>query len=370
MKKNDNRLGLAQKAVKGTLVFYINTIGSGGAERIAVDLTKRFTEDGYKVILINSYKDTWEYEVPPFVKRVILEPEESKENVFIKNIRRIFGLRKVCKDEKADILISFMREPNIRAILASVGLPIKTVISVHTNPGIAYSGMIGTLVRKYLLPWADGCVFQTEYAKAMFPQKLQDKSVVIYNMIREEFYHVQIEHPKYIVSCGRLNKVKNYEMLIRAYAGLHIEECPQLRIYGQGPERENLEKLIRELNLEGKVLLCGQTDDVVGVLQAAKLFVLASDSEGLPTALMEAMAAGVPCIATDCPPGGPRTILGEEHKAQLVPVGDETALTQAMKSILCDQRKYEEEKAWVKGRAVKFRPDKIFHQWEEYIENV
>lgn len=355
---------------KKTLVFYINTIHDGGAERVMVNLTKCFAEDGYRVILVNSFRDTWEYEVSPLVKRVVLEPQESKENVFVKNVKRISRLRKVCKTEKADVLISFMGEPNIRAIVASIGLDIKTIISVRGNPDIEYSGVVGSVVKKILLPWADGCVFHTKYSKAMFPKKLQDKSAVIYNMINEEFYHVQTENPQYIISCGRLDKVKNYGMLIRAYAKLDIVSCPQLRIYGQGAEKENLERLIRKLDLEGRVLLCGQTQDVAGVMKSAKLFVLTSNSEGFGNVLLEAMAAGVPCIATDCPPGGPRTIFGEEHKAQLVPVGDETALVKAMKSILCDPCKCEEEKAWVKERAVEFRPDKIFERWKEYIENV
>lgn len=355
---------------KKTLVFYINTIHDGGAERVMVNLTKCFAEDGYRVILVNSFRDTWEYEVSPLVKRVVLEPQESRENVFVKNVKRISRLRKVCKTEKADVLISFMGEPNIRAIVASIGLDIKTIISVRSNPDIEYAGLFGSAIKKYVLPRADGCVFQTKYAKEMFPRKLQDKSTVIYNMVKEEFYYVKAENPKYIVSCGRLNKVKNYEMLIRAYAGLHIEDCPQLRIYGQGPEKENLEKLIRELNMEGRVLLCGQTDDVVGVLREAILFVLTSDSEGMPNALMEAMAAGVPCIATDCPPGGVREIFGEEHKGQLVPVGDEAALKRAIQVLLSDPSKYEEEKTWITERAAEFRTDKIFDRWKEYIENV
>ena len=355
---------------KKTLVFYINTIHDGGAERVMVNLTKCFAEDGYRVILVNSFRDTWEYEVSPLVKRVVLEPQESRENVFVKNVKRISRLRKVCKTEKADVLISFMGEPNIRAIVASIGLDIKTIISVRSNPDIEYAGLFGSAIKKYVLPRADGCVFQTKYAKEMFPRKLQDKSTVIYNMVKEEFYYVKAENPKYIVSCGRLNKVKNYEMLIRAYARLHIEDCPQLRIYGQGPEKENLERLIHELSLEGRVFLCGQTDDVAGTLREAKLFVLTSDSEGMPNALMEAMAAGVPCIATNCPPGGVREVFGEGHKEQLVPVGDETALKRAMQAFLSESSKYGKEKAWMMERAAEFRTDKIFNRWKEYIENV
>lgn len=355
---------------KKTLVFYINTIHDGGAERVMVNLTKCFAEDGYRVILVNSFRDTWEYEVSPLVKRVVLEPQESRENVFVKNVKRISKLRKVCKTEKADVLISFMGEPNIRAIVASIRLDIKTIISVRSNPDIEYAGLLGSAIKKYVLPRADGCVFQTKYAKEMFPRKLQDKSTVIYNMVKEEFYYVKAENPKYIVSCGRLNKVKNYEMLIRAYARLHIEDCPQLRIYGQGSEKENLEKLISELNLEGRVFLCGQTDDIAGVLREARLFVLTSDSEGMPNALMEAMAAGVPCIATDCPPGGVREVFGDELEEMLIPVKNAKALEEKMLRILSDKEKRQDAVNKMRKRAKDFKTDIIYDRWRKYIEKV
>lgn len=333
-----------------------------------VNLTKCFAEDGYKVILVTSFRDTWEYEVSPLVKRVVLEPEESKENVIIKNIKRIYGLRKVCKAEKADILISFMAEPNIRAIIAASGLRTKSIISVRADPQIEYQGKLGVMVKHFVLPLADGCVFQTAGAKTQFTKKLQEKSKIIYNVVRNEFFDVRRnKEPMYIITCGRLDKMKNHEMLINAYSMIKTEHTPKLMIYGEGSERENLESLINELGLGNDTELVGQSNEIESVLQNAKLFVLTSNSEGMPNALMEAMAAGVPCISTDCPPGAPRELFGEILKDYLVPVGDTLCLAEKMRMVLNTKNDIGTQ---FKNQAQLFRQEKVYAEWKNYVMEV
>ena len=98
-------------------------------------------------------------------------------------------------------------------------------------------------------------------------------------------------------------------MLCRAFAGL-AEEFPAYRvvIYGEGEKREELERLIASLHLENRVFLPGRTERVEDKIQKSSLFVMTSDTEGMPNALLEAMALGLPVISTDCPCGGPGEI--------------------------------------------------------------
>ena len=355
------------------IMFYINAIHDGGAERVMINLADYFSRQGYKTILVTSFRDTWEYTVPNAVKRITLEEHEIKQSKLKRNITRIKRLRKLCKDEKPDILVSFMAEPNFRAILATWGLPVKNLISVRNDPDKEYAGRVGHIVGKYLLPFADGCVFQTKEAKNWFPKRLQKKSRIIYNAVKEDFYHVE-RHPVpgEIVTCGRLEEQKNHALLIAAFSKV-VERYPEarLKIYGVGSLCGKLQKQIDALGLHEKAFLMGATNHVEKVLETADVFVLSSDFEGMPNALMEAMAAGVPCISTDCPCGGPRELFGDEMAVYLTSINNSSELAKRLNAFYClneSERAQVEKK--IKKRSKLFMPDLVNLAWFEYVENL
>jgi glycosyltransferase involved in cell wall biosynthesis len=226
-------------------------------------------------------------------------------------------------------------------------------------------------VGKWLLPLADGCVFQTEQAKAWFPQRLQRKSQVIMNQVDESFFSIPDapEHG-YVMTAGRLTKQKNQAMLIRAFASITDKVDEELRIYGQGELEPELAALIRELKMEDRIKLMGATDDVQSALAGASLFVLPSDFEGMPNALLEAMAAGRPCIATDCPCGGPRAALGDNEFGRLVAVGDEKGLADNMLELLQNITSSNILAHSARQKAAAFAPQKVFSVWREYVESI
>lgn len=347
------------------IMFYINAIHDGGAERVMVNLAMFFSKTGYDTFLVTSFRDKWEYPLEKNVKRISLEDQEIKQSKLMRNVSRIFKLRKLCKKEKPDILISFMEEPNFRAILATRGLPVKTLVSVRNDPNKEYAGKMGVFVGKVLLPMADGCVFQTKEAQEWFPEKLQKKSKIIYNAVKEDFYHVE-RNPNHgeIVTCGRLTEQKNHAILISAFAEV-VKKYPYvtLKIYGEGTLRDTLQEQINELGIQDKAFLMGVTNSVEKALETAELFVLSSDYEGMPNALMEAMAAGVPCISTDCPCGGPRELFGERLKRRLVPCGDVRKMAIKMNEVL----KNSESGTLEKECAESFRPLYVNDLWEKYL---
>lgn len=350
------------------IYLYIDILGGGGAERVMANLANAFASDGYDTTMITSYRVEEEYHLDNGVRRLVLEEPKLRQSRIRRNVSRIAKLRRICKEGKPDILISFMAESNFRAILATRFLPVKTLISVRNDPCKEYPGKEGAFVGKVLLPMADGCVFQTKDAQQWFPERLQKKSKVIYNAVNEAFYHIKRTPVKgEIVTCGRLVEQKNHALLIEAFsevAKIHPEAV--LKIYGEGVLLEKLQRKIKEMGLSQKVYLMGTSNDVGSVLKTADLFVLSSDYEGMPNALMEALAAGVPCISTDCPCGGPKELFGEELEKNLVKCGDSKQLAELISCRLSENGIGLEEKR----RAALFLPEVVNAEWEEYIESL
>ena len=348
--------------------FYINVIGGGGAERVVANLANQFSEDNNEVIVITSIRHEREYFLDERVKRYNLEKTEITGRLK-KNISRILKLRKIVKNEKMDILISFMAEPNYRAVLATIGLRTKCLISVRNDPNREYAGHIGRLLGQHLLPLADACVFQTKEAQAWFPSKLQEKSTVIPNAVKEEFFHIKRKRtPGLIVTCGRLTSQKNHTLLINAFCQI-ASDFPEalLKIYGEGKLQDQLQTLIDSTQYSDRITLMGATNDVPEILSKADIFVLSSDYEGMPNALMEAMAAGVACISTDCPCGGSRMLLTSDEYRMLVPMKDVHLLAETMKLYLNDSKLNKNISAYLQNRARDFNPVKIFSLWKSYI---
>lgn len=348
-------------------MFYINAIHHGGAERVMVNLAKQFANDGTECILVTSFVDTWEYPVDPTVKRISLYKKQI--GGFIRrNLKLTSALRRLIREERPDLLITFMAEPNFRGIFACAGLKTKNLISIRNDPTREYAGHIQRFLAKTLFRKADGVVFQTEEAKEWFPKRIQKKSKVIFNQVDLRFYTTPPdEKKKQIVTTGRLVPQKNHKLLIEAFCDISDQIEETLWIYGDGPLKEELSALIEERGLQNRVFLPGATKDVSTALASAELFVLSSDFEGMPNALMEAMALGLPCISTDCPCGGPRALFGDELKECLYPVNNSARLSELLLSLLKNQSKLDELGQLAKKKAEAFNPKTIFAEWNQFI---
>lgn len=353
------------------IFFYISTLGKGGAERVVTQLAKEFGKQDNNVTITTSYREENEYEIPSYIRRINLLKEKDTSNKIKRNLRLISKLRKIIKRDNPDLLISFMQEPNVRSIIATRGLRTKSIISVRNDPKMEYPETIGNIISKYLLPKADGCVFQTEDAKKYFPKKLQEKSTIIFNQVDHRFFDVKKKEGEDIVSIGRLSPQKNHKMLINAFEKVN-QKFPneKLLIYGQGELKEELEDEINKRGLEHNIHLMGLTSDVPKVLSKAKMFILSSDYEGMPNTLLEAMAVGLPCISTDCPCGGPRTIIEHREDGLLVPINDEKELERSILLLLEDKKFSNRISRNAKEKSEIFKPSYIFKQWKDYFVEV
>ena len=353
------------------LMFYINTISHGGAERVIVNLATQLSHRGHNCCLVTSYyTPEFEYPLGEGVERQVLS-NEKVGNSLLRNITYVYKLRNIIKRHRPDVLVSFMPEANCRALIAVIGLHTKVIISVRNDPNREYGSFIGKVLANTLYKTTDGIVFQTDDARAWFSPSIQRKGTIIYNQVGEQFYNQQLCEDRHdIVATGRLTKQKNHRMLIDAYAIVHNSTEERLVIYGEGDLKDELVRYIKDYHLEGKVILMGATSNVPEVLKKARVYVLSSDYEGMPNALMEAMAMGLPCVSTDCPCGGPKVLFGEELREWLVPVNDSRALADRVMKLLDNKVVRDSNGLLCKQKAEVFRPHVIIQKWEEFITRV
>lgn len=352
------------------IAFHIPSLAGGGAERVICNLANYFASRGYKVFMItNEMEDRQYYELDERVDRVVLPKPTG--NRIRKIYRRLGILRNAFRDTGAPVVVSFIGMANLRAILATRFMKTRVIVSVRSAPGREYKGK--EKIAKLLFRFAEGAVFQTQMARDYFCSSVRKKSTILMNPLLGDFSRPRYEgeRAKEVVTVGRLHSVKNHELLIKAFCRLH-EIFPDyvLRIYGDGDHRIHLEKLIKELSCESYVFLEGNCDAVADAIWKSALFVLTSNTEGMPNALLEAMALGLPCISTDCPCGGTATLIQSGENGVLIPVGDEDALVEAMRSILTDEsfaKKLGENAEQVKEL---YAPEKIYRMWEDYITEV
>ena len=204
----------------------------------------------------------------------------------------------------------------------------------------------------------------------------RDRIATIYNpVVTPDLYAKASESPTHpwlvdgsvpvVLAAGRLEDRKGFPTLLKAFGRLAARRPCHLIILGEGRRRKELEELVGELDLTDRVSLPGWVENPFALMSRAALFVLSSIHEGLPTVLVEAMACGCPCVSTDCP-AGPAEILQDGRYGPLVPVGDESALAEAMGRVL-DQPP---DRHMLRQRAADFSVERAVDAYEQLIESL
>ena len=353
------------------IMFNTSSMGKGGAERVISILANELIKENDVSILLNT-KENKAYDLNEKIKLLELDKKYISIALF-RNLKRIWTSAKILKKEQPDIIISFLPMPSYRILLLRKLIKVPIIVSDRNDPNKEYKSFISNFLMKRLYPKADGFVFQTEEQKKFFDKNIQDKSIIIYNPIKDEFLNTNKAAQKEdtIISVGRLVEQKNQKMLIEAFSKIAKEYSNyKLKIFGTGPLELSLKKQIENLNLSDRILLCGVCDDIKTELEKAKIFVLSSDYEGMPNALIEAMAVGLPVISTDCPCGGPKELIENKKNGLLIEVGNVERLAKKMKYLIENQ-----EEAALMGKNAEEIKEKlnsinILKQWKIYIEEM
>lgn len=358
---------------KTKIAFYIGSLDKGGAERVIANLAEYFYSQNYEVYVVTKLKEKDEYTLSSGITRIIADiTAEEETNSRIGNLyARIRKLRKIWKEMKPDVIVSFIRKNNVMAIVSSRFLNIPVVVSVRSDPKRELQGKVMKLLSLFLFHFADGIVLQTKQARDFFPKSLQKKAVILPNSINPAFLNVQnkVEKQKEIVAVGRIDKNKNQRMLVEAFleiANDYPDWC--VRLYGDGEESLKLKELVKKVGMEKQVFFMGQVSNVAEEVCKASIFVLPSKCEGMPNALIEAMTLGTAVISTDCPCGGPADLIQNGENGILIGVDDKNALKEALIKVINDE-KYRYKLASNASRIIeKLHPDIVNGQWKEYLE--
>ena len=359
------------------IVFHLNCLEQGGAERVVSTLANRFAAE-HDVILATMWTAENEYEIDPKIRRIHvgLTQKQERGNRIKKIIDRDMNLRKFLKTERPDIVIAFAQKANYRALIASLGTKIPVIVSVRTNPYLHYTHIVDKILIPLLYPKAAGNVFQTIGAKEFFSPKIQKKSRIILNPINPKYLNVPKPEirKKEVVQSGRIVDFKNQYMLIEAFALVH-EKHPDyiLKIFGPDSKDgtwELLEACIEKHQAQKYVFLMGGSNQLEKDLADAAVFAFSSDWEGLPNALMEAMAMGLPVVATDCPCGGPATLITHEENGLLVPIKDKQAMADGINRLIEDHALAERLGDNARHITEIANTEEICRQWEEYINSI
>ena len=363
---------------KYRILFHINTLEHGGTERVASVLMTQFAEDGHDVILATEWYGENEYPTVPSVRRfhVGLTPEDENRNRLSKIFLRIRKLRDLIRSEKPDIIVALGYHCNMRAIEAAKSTGIPVVISIRNNPEEFYKGVIDRIQIRRLFPRAAGCVYQTLMQREFFKPYLQEGTRIILNPVNPVFFTDSIPEikEKAVVHHARLAGFKNQLMLCNAFNLVHDRHPDYiLRIYGEDSHdgtKEKLEARIRELNAGEYIFLMGGGYSFEKELPKGEVYAYSSDYDGMPNCLLEAMALGMPVISTDCPCGGPATVIKDGVNGLLVPVGDTKAMADGICRLIEDKVLAER----LGNEAVKLRgitdADMIYKEWKEYLAGI
>lgn len=413
-----DNLKITQTQKKKTLIFIINGMYGGGAERVMTLLVNKSAQRGYDTLFLladQDVKNAQQYHIESSVHLMSLDDVDIQEvvkenwidhvrkttatvlyrgtkkmgmkipgyaiyNRFIANHgKRINKLRSLLREMPNATVVAFLDYSIHLALLAVAGLPNKLIISERGNPQLHDDSINASYFIKKHYKRADCIVFQTKGAASYFLNELQNKGIIIPNPITSNLpVAVQGDYntrQKVVVNFCRISREKNLKLLIEAFADFWLlHKNFKLQIIGDANNLDaqlylkELYTLIDSYNMNNDVVsIFPFLPDVHKQIMNYSMFVSSSDFEGMSNSMLESMAIGLPTICTDCPAGGAREIIENGVNGILVPKNDKDSLTKAMTNVADDEEL--SNKLSINGSQIRISlsEDSIYEKWEQLM---
>lgn len=354
------------------IIFVTVSMGGGGTERVISILANHYCQKNIPVTILMIADNRVAYELDKRVQ--VVNVSEATGGSLLGRVKRVNALRKHFKCNPMARIIAMGTVTAMFVLLAKMGLKRDVVISERNDPNRLNHKPISKsakLLRNFLYRGAKAIVLQTEDVKDCFPEYLVKKSVVIPNPLSDELpdAYVNANREKTIITAGRLTEQKNHKLLIDAFCKFHKEHPEyQLKIYGKGELEEELKGYVQKLGMKEQIAICGFCDDLYAQLQTSGIYVSSSNWEGISNSLIEALAFGIPTIATDCPVGGSRMFIRNMENGILIKTEDEAALMEAMNKIADDELFAEMLSENAIAIRMQLSAEKIADKWMQLFE--
>ncbi|NYT86898.1 glycosyltransferase family 4 protein [Pollutimonas harenae] len=372
---------MSHPSVQPHLLIVIHSLGGGGAERVAADLSAYWVQRGYRVTVVTQADaSTDAYSLHTKVKRHVLGTASASTGGLsgvLSNIRRVLRLRRLIRRERPTVVLGMMTTSSILAIIAARGVPCRVIATEHTHPPSQALSDMWLRLRRWAYPQATAVVALTSGTAQWLSQHVPgSKLTVIPNAVRWPLESMEptIEPPprqgRYrVLAVGRLHPHKGFDLLVRAFEEI-ADHFPNwdLVILGEGEGRDELQAQIDEAGLSGRISMPGRAGNVADWYVQSDLYVLSSRVEGLSNTLLEAMASGLAPVAYDCETG-PREIVRSGIDGVLVSPAEDT---EALAAHLSDMMAHPEQREAYARRAVdvrdRFSTTRVMALWSNLFE--
>jgi glycosyltransferase involved in cell wall biosynthesis len=356
------------------VLFLIHSLQAGGMERVMSELAQHFssrTDTELHLILYGINREVF-YTIP---ENIFLHKPAfgfNKKRRFWFTMRTLSYLRNKIKSIDPVVILSFGEYWNSFVLISLLGTQYPVFVSDRAQPNKSL-GWKANFVRRWLYPQATGIIAQTRRAQEIYQRLFGHPNIkVIGNPIRQIASNTEkVEKENIVLSVGRLIKSKNHDLLINIFAAIDNPDW-KLVIVGYDhlgqQNREKLENLIRELNMQDKILLVGKQVDVNSYYLKSKIFAFTSSSEGFPNVIGEAMSAGLPVVAFDCE-AGPSEMIKDNENGYLIPLFDNIRFQKKLRLLMNNQLLREELGTRGKKDIKAFSLDYIGEEYYNFITN-
>lgn len=320
------------------ICFCIGKLKFSGAENVVRFLAEELIKRGHEISIILLEKMPEESEkIPGLICENAIVTDGGLINVF----RRIKAQRKALKKLKPDVFVIFNFAMAFTAVPATFFMKgLKVVTCERNDPVSVPKSRKRRIARDVLFALSDACISQTEEIAKYFG-KLCKNNYVIPNPLREkgQLCPPVEERKKVFATVARLDDYqKNQTMMIKAFANV-VKNHPEYELHflGAGEDLEKYNELVQKLGITQNVKFLGNVPEPLEYIKTCRVFLLSSNYEGMPNALIEAMSIGLPCISTDCLGGGASSLIVDGVNGFLVARNDEEAFSQKMELLINDE---------------------------------
>lgn len=351
------------------IILSFGTLGQGGASRVCANLSFPLCDNYDSVILVTWATSKQFYPIDHRAKWYCIQDQVGSSD----DIKRMKWFRNLVKNEKPDFILSFLEPWNLRVLICTLGLGVKTIVAERNDPHSVNKYWLMDQFEKFIYRRAKYILVQTPTIKKFFDGHLSSRTHIIYNPVNFDNSQVgkalRTSKAKRIVCVARLKPQKNHHILIQAFKKFLISHPDySLTIYGQGPLHRQLQDYAKELGLDDKVYLPGPSQKVHEEILNAEMMCLVSIREGMSNAMIESMSLGLPCICTKV--SGAVDLIEDGKNGLLVDINDIDGLCKKMEYIADNPN----EAKRIGQEATKIfdmlNKDKIYKEWIDFLKQI